>query len=526
MKDLNDSMPTPGSYEYLDWLDEQAMTECLNDDVSETVTLEAIEMPEPVEAAEPAEHVEVDDLDYNPLSRGFITQIGLAAEITRQKFGRDARYLKDTSSWLMFDDESGWEIDKGEIVHAEIVDFIERCITRIEDDTPRDAKEIAKTAKRAESLGSAATVNAIESLCRRDRNVVATSDDFDNEKLLIGSPEGTIDLTTGRLRPPMRSDMITQKTSVVPSPIGTSPRRFAKFLTEIFDNDQEMIELIQRAFGCAMCGLARERMFFILQGAGGDGKSTLLGLMERVFGAYAKTASIDTFVVKSGSSHPTDLADLRGARLVVASEPADKGVLNTALLKRVTGNDRIAARFMHRDMMSFEVKFTLFLCMNKLLDISTIDQGIRDRVKVIPFKKRFSKDEGTADLHLIDTLYDEEGAFILRWVLDGAKAYLENGLELTETIKAESKSYLDGEDIVGKFLEQEAVLVEGVFTLNSDIFPRFEEYMTSTRHECWTQTSLTKDLKMRGFTPDKKGGRGVWGLRMKTEREKHEEEHS
>jgi phage/plasmid-associated DNA primase len=51
-------------------------------------------------------------------------------------------------------------------------------------------------------------------------------------------------------------------------------------------------------------------------GGGGNGKSVFLNTVSRILGAYHATAPMETFTASSGERHPTDLAMLRGARLV------------------------------------------------------------------------------------------------------------------------------------------------------------------------------------------------------------------
>jgi putative DNA primase/helicase len=114
---------------------------------------------------------------------------------------------------------------------------------------PADGKYIFRNQHRREKKGiakgiaSASTVAAVERLSRADRRLAATVEQWDADKYLLGTPGGTIDLRTGKLRPAERSDYITKSTSVVP---GGDCLRFRAFLRRIMGTDERLVSFIQR----------------------------------------------------------------------------------------------------------------------------------------------------------------------------------------------------------------------------------------------------------------------------------------
>ena len=62
---------------------------------------------------------------------------------------------------------------------------------------------------------------------------------------------------------------------------------------------------------------------FILYGTGANGKSTFLEVIRFLLGDYAQQADFSTFLARDRDGPRNDLAALKGARFVSASEAAD-----------------------------------------------------------------------------------------------------------------------------------------------------------------------------------------------------------
>ena len=88
----------------------------------------------------------------------------------------------------------------------------------------------------------------------------------------------------------------------------------------ITDNNAELIAFLQRYIGYCMTGDISEHVFVFAYGTGANGKGVFLNTIVKIFGDYATMADMNTFLASNNERHPTDLAKLRGARLVVAQE--------------------------------------------------------------------------------------------------------------------------------------------------------------------------------------------------------------
>ena len=166
-------------------------------------------------------------------------------------------------------------------------------------------------------LAEARTVAAVERLVRSDRRHAATEDQWDSDPWILNTPHGVVDLRTGDMRAHRRDDHMTKITAVGP---GRDCPLWREFLDRVTDSDSDLQLFLQRMFGYSLTGCTHEHAFFFLYGTGANGKTVLLSSTSRLVGDYAMTAPIDTFIKGSVDRHPTELAGLRGARLVVATE--------------------------------------------------------------------------------------------------------------------------------------------------------------------------------------------------------------
>lgn len=163
-------------------------------------------------------------------------------------------------------------------------------------------------------------VAGVEKFASVDRSFAINSSAWNTDPLLLATPAGTVDLRTGDLRPADPADKINQITAVGPANRADCPGWLA-FLEEATRADYSLIDFLQRWCGYCLTGDIREHALAFVYGPGGTGKTTFLNVTSGILNDYAKAAAMETFVVHwRFASHPTELAMLRGARLVTASE--------------------------------------------------------------------------------------------------------------------------------------------------------------------------------------------------------------
>jgi putative DNA primase/helicase len=240
-------------------------------------------------------------------------------------------------------------------------------------------------------------------------------------------------------------DYCTHMTAVAPG--GACPMWHA-FLNRISAGDEALQQYLQRVCGYALTGLTREHALFFLWGTGGNGKGTFITTVAGILGG---TAPIETFTATFSDRHPTDLAGLRGARLVTATETEEGRRWAEAKIKTLTGGDQISARFMRQDFFDYLPQFKLMISGNHKPGLRSVDEAIRRRFNLLPFTVTIPKEE--RDQELGDKL-KAEWPGILQWMLDGCVCWQERGLAPPEAVTAATAAYLEQQDSIAAWLDE------------------------------------------------------------------------
>jgi P4 family phage/plasmid primase-like protien len=179
-------------------------------------------------------------------------------------------------------------------------------------------------------------------------------------------------------------------------------------------------------------------VIFFLHGTGANGKTVFTSAVSGIMGDYALAAPMDTFIESKIDRHPTELAMLRGARLVTATETEAGRYWNESRLKALTGGDMISARYMRGDFFQFAPTFKLMISGNYRPSLRNIDEAIRRRLHLIPFTVTIPPDERDPDL---PDKMKAEWPGILQWMVDGCTDWRECGLAPPEAVtKATSRN--------------------------------------------------------------------------------------
>ena len=311
----------------------------------------------------------------------------------------------------------------------------------------------------ARKVASATTTAAVERLARSDRCHARSSDDFDADPWLLNTPSGVVDLRTGETRPHQRNDLFTKVTKV--SPGGTCPR-WLRFLLQITHGDKELVRFFQRFIGYTLTGITSEHAFVFLWGPGGNGKSVLLGTVAAMLGDYATTAMADVFTVTRSEHHPTHLATLRGARMVLVTETEEGRPWAEARIKSLTGGDRISARVMRGDPFEYLPAFKLWIAGNHRPVLRNPDPAMRRRLKLVPLTFVPPK----PDMRLMEALRSEWPG-ILAWAIRGCIAWQKVGLNPPNVVQQASDEYFAEQDMIGNWFTERCERTGGATTTPS-----------------------------------------------------------
>lgn len=260
--------------------------------------------------------------------------------------------------------------------------------------------------------------------------------EFDTDPYIFNCSNGTSHLDTGKFTEHISSDLLTKKSSVAYEPSAHS-KRWNNFISEIMSNDQERALFLQKVFGYALSGDTHHECMSILYGATTrNGKGTLCESVLKVFGSYGCTSRPETIAQKNStnSSQPSeDVARLAGIRFVNIAEPGKSLVLNAALVKNMTGNDTINARFLHENSFDFAPQFKLYINTNYLPVVNDMTVFTSGRVIIIPFERHFDESEQDKGLKH-EFMKPEVQSAILNWLLVGYKQLQLHGLKMPQSV--------------------------------------------------------------------------------------------
>jgi putative DNA primase/helicase len=346
-----------------------------------------------------------------------------------------------------------------------------------------EAAQLQKVLAHCLKSESAPRINAMLDLARSEPGIPVLPEELDRDPMLLNCKNGTLDLRTGILRDHCRDDLLTKLCPTAYRPEAACPT-WERFLTDIFPatgdaaeqpGNLDLIGWLQRLLGYCLTGDVSEQVLPIFWGQGANGKSTLLNAVQGVLGPdYTMKAPPDLLMVKRGESHPTERADLFGRRFVVAVETEAGGRLAEALVKELTGGDRIRARRMREDFWEFDPTHKVILCTNHKPKIRGADHAIWRRPRLVPFTVIFPDDR--QDKKLPEKLRAEaEG--ILAWMVRGCMDWQRAGLGMSGDVDRATAAYRSEQDVVATFVTECCVTGSPEYRIRaSELYGRFKRW--------------------------------------------------
>lgn len=415
----------------------------------------------------------------------------LALEFSSRHTG-ELRYCDPWGSWLLWDG-ARWKFEKTlktfDMARSVTREFANAC------HNPADGPKIA----------SAGKIAAIERLARSDRRHATEVDLWDTDHWVLNTPGGIVDLRTGTILPHDPDRYITKITAVAPG--GLCPR-WIKFLDEITGGNVELQQFLQRTAGYGLTGSTREHALFFFFGSGGNGKGVFLNTLAMILADYAAVAPMEAFIATHNERHPTDLAGLRGARIVTSQETEEGRRWAESKIKALTGGDPITARFMRQDFFTYLPCFKLVIAGNHKPGLRGVDEAIRRRFHLVPFVVTFAD----PDRDLSDKLRAEWPG-ILQWMIEGSLAWQRDGLSPPTIVRTATEAYLGEEDAIARWADECCVTGKQHWCANAFLWPSWQRWATAANEVVGSKKKFGMNLENHGFTPERtelmRGYRGL-----------------
>ncbi len=450
-----------------------------------------------------------------------LTDLGNCFRLVR-RHGESIRHVPVWKKWLVWQG-THWEIDSTGVVERLAKDTVLRIPEEIFKETKRlmqtaddtDQEKIRKKIKEilgwAQKSEAENRLGAMINLAKTESKIALCPEIFDADPLLLGVKNGVIDLRTGRLVEPRRDQHIT-KTSGIEYRPGATVSTWKTFLERI-QPDPDVRSFLKRWCGYCLTGDTSEQCFAIFYGSGRNGKTTLVETIMFILGTWARQADFQTFAIKDRDSITNDLARLAGCRLVSAAEGSDGVRLDEAIIKKLTGGDRITARFLHAEFFEYTPSFKLILSSNHRPQIRGSDEGIWRRIRLVPFGVTIPPNE--VDPNLKKKLF-EEASGILNWMIEGCQEWQRVGLGIPEAIANATGEYRESNDLIGRWIEERCVVTPKAEGTIKDLY---EDFCSWTNEEGINRPPIKRKfsevLAEKGFKKVRighKGLAGFWGI--------------
>lgn len=433
----------------------------------------------PIRDSESAENdfTDLDEQDTLPSFEPDLSKVTLSLEEmqphTNPRYQRDeigigyafadyfkpiARFDRERGIWYVFDGKV-WQPDENALAVAELAkrlaDRLYTFALQIKDEDTRN-RYIKRVQKLQMRKNRRTMIEDAKSVYPVPHSI------FDRNTDLFNCQNGTLNLTTGEFRPHDPADFLTLMSGITYDPDAACPR-WNTFISEVMVNDADLAAYLQKALGYALTGDTSLECLFILYGATSrNGKGTTMETFLKIMGDYGKTSNPEMLSTKFGNTNASgpseEIARLAGVRFVNISEPEKKITFNAALVKRMTGNDTLNARFLHENSFDFKPNFKIFINTNYKPSVSDMTLFYSNRLKLIPFKRHFEEHEQDKGLK---NFFSEPAnlSAIFNWCYEGYRLFRSDALADPAAVVSATKEYQEESDRIGQFVD--AWLEEG-----------------------------------------------------------------
>lgn len=340
--------------------------------------------------------------------------------------------------------------------------------------------------------------------------------ELDADPFLLNTPYATYDLREGLAgeRPHDPSDMITKVTNVSPDDIGKDI--WEEALNTFFCGDQELIHYVKLTVGLMAIGKVYQEHMIIAYGGGSNGKSTFFNAIFRVLGSYAGKISADTLTMSCKHNTRPEAAELKGKRLIIASEMEEGMRLNTSMVKQLCSTDEVIGERKYKDPFHFVPSHTLVLYTNFLPKVGANDDGIWRRLIVILFNAKIT---GKSDIkNYADYLFENAGPYIMKWIIEGAQEAIARDFhfDIPSAVQAAIDQYREANDWLGQFLEDCCDTDTSYTEKSGELYQQYRFYCMQNGEYVRSTSDFYGSLERTGFRRQKTNkGNVMVGLKLK-----------
>lgn len=382
---------------------------------------------------------------HTPLTHGSF------AEYVIKKSNGSLKYVLNTKKWMQISREGLWIGVTDDEVKKIIRDTLLLAIKEVELQSLNDEyRNSFRSSLKASNTAS--FLNGTYSLLSTQDDVHVYPDQFDSNIYLVGLKDGMCyDLEKSEVRRIEPSDYLTKCLGTHYDQAATC-ELWEKCMEEWTCGDQELKKYLQIFCGYCLSGETTQQCINFMHGNGANGKSVFQSVILKMMNHYGVTVDASTLMdsKRTAGAASSDIARLKGARVVISTELPASRSFNEELLKSITGGDKIVTRHLYGSEFEFVPQLKLFIVGNHTPVIRSTDNGIWRRMKLVPFDAEIKVKDPCLQVKLF-----EELSGIFNWMIEGWSIYKKKGsIDIPESIQNASKEYREDMDIMGSWISE------------------------------------------------------------------------
>lgn len=434
------------------------------------------------------------DPDYDELRERYSWDDIGSGNLFADCYKSNARYVPERKKWFCYL-HGKWEADNGFVM--ELCKQLGNAVKSFWTSTNNKEEETSFAAFK--KYGRSWSKRSVRETVLKDAASVypIKLSEFDADPYIFNCTNGTLNLQDMTFHAHSPDDLLSKMSGVAYDP-NAKCDRWIQHIREIMLDNQDKIEYLQKALGYSLTGLTIYELFFILYGpTSRNGKGVTMESYMRVMGDYGCSTRPESVTQKqsaNGSAPSEDIARLAGKRFANISEPDKQMVLSAALVKTLTGNDKITARYLNENSFEFYPQAKFFVNTNYLPKVTDATIFSSGRVKVLLFERHFEPHEQDAGLKT-ELSQPKNLSGILNWCIEGWKL-LQKQKVFTEPqcVKDAVNAYREDSDKVGMFLAEMMIRDDTGEASMTDTYEAYKGWCLDNGYKFEGMTSFKKSL--------------------------------
>lgn len=283
-----------------------------------------------------------------------------------------------------------------------------------------------------------------------------------------------------------------------------------KFFMNFTVNDANLVQLIYEMIGYCFYRSMPFQKIFLLIGQGGNGKTTFLNLLEKIF-SKANLAYDDLKDLVENKHASVDLVD----KMANIADDCSKSYINDpSVIKKITGDGTIRVEKKYRDAYAAKIYCKVIATFNEIPKINENSFAIQRRLCIIPLNANFVN-MPDRDVNIGKKLSEKENVeyIIYKSIIAFKEVLKRNDFTEPESAKQALNEYMLDNNSVLQFVEEVNSGEIEIYDFNKKmtikanfnttpcniIFARFCEWCKNNRYREISLSGFGKKMKELGY---------------------------